>query len=311
MKIAIDIFGGDHSPKAILEGCLLALQELPLTTELILVGKKEVIEAYLSKQKPYPNVSIVHAENVIEMGEHPTKALSQKPQSSIAVGFKLLRDGQADAFCSAGNTGAMHVGALFSIRAIEGVIRPAIAGFAPQKTGGQAVILDIGANADCKPDMLEQFGELGSLYAQHTLKIDNPRVALMNIGEEEGKGSLVVQAAHQLLKANKNINFVGNIEGKNFLEGKADVVVCDGFTGNVLLKFAESFYKLAQERGIDDAFMKKLNYEEVGGSAIVGINGNVVIAHGASSPTAIKNMILLTKKQVESEVYQKIKKALS
>ncbi len=311
MKIAIDAMGGDFAPRAVIEGIVKALETLPNDLTIVLVGQQTLIEEELSKFEITANIEIVNAPDIIAMGEHPTKALSQKPNSSIGVGFKLLKEGLVDVFCSAGNTGAMHVGALFSIRAIEGVIRPAIAGFAPQKTGGRAVVLDIGANADCKPEMLEQFGELGSLYAHYTLGIEKPRVALMNIGEEEQKGSLVAQAAHQLLKSNRHIHFVGNIEGKDFFAGKADVIVTDGFTGNIMLKLAESFYDLANEFDVNNDFIDQTNYENIGGSPIIGVNGNVIIAHGASSPAAISNMIFLAKKQVESGVYQKIKQALS
>ena len=309
MKIAVDAMGGDFAPKAIVEGVIQAAKNLPESIKIVLIGREDQIQLELSNYPSNKNIEIVHAQDVVAMGEHPTKALSQKPNSSIGVGFKLLKEGLVDVFCSAGNTGAMHVGALFSIRAIEGVIRPAIAGFAPQKTGGRAVILDIGANADCKPEMLEQFGELGSLYAQHALQIQSPRVALMNIGEEEQKGSLVAQAANQLLKNNSNVNFIGNIEGKDLFLGKADVIVCDGFTGNVMIKLAESFYDLTNEMGIKDDFLDQTNYETIGGSPIIGVNGNVLIAHGASSPKAIENMIYLAQRQVESGVYQKIKQA--
>lgn len=311
MKIAIDAMGGDYAPSAIVEGVLLALPDLPPEVTLVLVGQETAIRATLGGRELPPRVEIVHTDEVIQMGEHPTKALSQKPNSSIGVGFKLLKEKLADVFCGAGNTGAMHVGALFSIKSVEGVMRPAIAGFVPQQSGQYSVILDIGANADCKPEMLDQFGELGSLYAQHTLGIERPRVALMNIGEEEQKGSLVAQAAYQLLKTNRKLHFVGNIEGNDFFQGKADVIVCDGFTGNVILKMAESVYDLARDRGIDDEFLNKMNYEAIGGSPILGVNGNVIIAHGVSSPLAIKNMILLAQRQVESEVYLKIKQALS
>lgn len=311
MRIAVDAMGGDFAPQAIVEGVVMAVRELPSDVQIILIGNETLVKALLQTHSLAEGVEVIHTDEVIAMGEHPTKALSQKPNSSIGVGFKLLKEGKVDVFCSAGNTGAMHVGALFSVKAIEGVIRPAIAGFAPQKDGNYAVILDIGANADCKPEMLEQFGELGSLYVQHTLKIDNPRVALMNIGEEEQKGSLAVQAAYQLMKANRKINFIGNIEGGDLFDGKADVIVTDGFTGNVLLKIAESFYDLAVERGINDAYINQMNYEAFGGSPIIGVNGNVIIAHGISSPLAVKNMILLAKRQVESDVYQKIKQALN
>jgi glycerol-3-phosphate acyltransferase PlsX len=312
MRIAVDAMGGDFAPDAIVEGVVMAAKDLPSDVTIVLVGKQRVIEDLLQRYNyAGSSVEIVHAEDVVEMGEHPTKALSQKPNSSIGVGFKLLRDRLVDAFCSAGNTGAMHVGALFSIKAIEGVMRPAIAGFVPQLSGGFAVIVDIGANADCKPEMLLQFGEIGSIYAQYTFGIDKPRVALMNIGEEEQKGSLIAQAAYQLLKDSRKINFVGNMEGGDFFRDKADVIVTDGFTGNILFKMGESIYEMTKELGLSHEFTDKTNYESVGGSPIVGVNGNVIIAHGISSPLAIKNMLSLAKKQVESNAYTKIAQALS
>lgn len=313
MKIAVDAMGGDFAPDAIVDGVLMAAADLPETVQIALVGRQSVVQERIYQQVPKTpaNVQLVNADEVIDMNEHPTKALSQKPNSSIGVGFKLLKDGQVAAFCSAGNTGAMHVGALFSIKAIEGVLRPCIAGFVPQITGGHAVMLDIGANADCKPEMLAQFGEIGSLYAQYTLGIHQPRVALMNIGAEEQKGSLVAQAAHQLLKDSRRIQFVGNMEGGDFFAGVADVIVTDGFTGNAMFKLGESFYRMAQQRGIHDEFLAKTNYESVGGSPILGVNGNVIIAHGISSPLAIKNMISLAIRQVESNAYLKIAQALN
>ncbi|GAB3897738.1 phosphate acyltransferase PlsX [Spirosoma agri] len=313
MKIAVDAMGGDFAPEAIVEGVMMAAAELPENVTIVLIGKQSLVQELIRKHgaEAVANVELVNADDVIEMSEHPTKALSQKPNSSIGVGFKLLKDGQVNAFCSAGNTGAMHVGALFSIKSIEGILRPCIAGFVPQITGGYAVMLDIGANADCKPEMLAQFGEVGSIYAQYTFGIERPRVALMNIGTEEQKGSLVAQAAHQLLKDSRKINFVGNIEGGDFFAGKADVIVTDGFTGNTMFKLGESFYTMAAERGIRDGFLDKTNYESVGGSPILGVNGNVIIAHGISSPLAIKNMIGLAIRQVESDAYTKIAQALS
>jgi len=305
--------GGDFAPEAIVEGVLMAAAELPQHVNIVLIGRQSVVESLLRQKEANTSdrIELVDASDVIDMGEHPTKALSQKPNSSIGVGFKLLKEGVVDAFCSAGNTGAMHVGALFSVKSIEGVLRPCIAGFVPQITGGYAVMLDIGANADCKPEMLAQFGEIGSIYAQYTFGIDKPRVALMNIGSEEQKGSLVAQAAHQLLKDNRRINFIGNMEGSEFFAGKADVIVADGFTGNALFKLGESFYTMASKRNISDEFLDKTNYESVGGSPILGVNGNVIIAHGISSPTAIKNMITLAIRQVESNAYVKIAQAMS
>ncbi|MGI9543665.1 MAG: phosphate acyltransferase PlsX [Cyclobacteriaceae bacterium] len=308
MKIALDAMGGDFAPDAILGGVKLSLAELPSTVQLVLVGQENLLKTKLTELEilDHPNIEIVAAEEIIEMGEHPTKALSQKPDSSIVVGYQLLKSKQVDAFCSAGNTGAMHVGAMFTIKAISGIIRPGIAGFVPKENGTLGVILDVGANADCKPDVLMQFGEIGAIYAEHVLNIQDPKVALMNLGEEEKKGTLLIQAAYQLFKINKNLNFVGNIEGYDLFNDKADVIICDGFTGNVILKLAESIYGLMKERDISDPFFDKFNYETVGGSPILGVNGNVLIAHGVSTALAIKNMIWQAKNMVESNVHQKI-----
>jgi phosphate acyltransferase len=313
MKIAVDAMGGDFAPDAIIEGIALATKTgLPDTVTLVLIGQQDIISQQLQANgiANHPAIEVVHAEDVVEMGEHPTKALSQKPNSSISIGFKLLKEKQIDAFCSAGNTGAMHVGALFSIKAIEGVIRPCIAGYVPQLDGSTAIMLDIGANADCKPEMLAQFGELGSIYAQYTFSIERPRVALMNIGEEEQKGSLVAQAAHQLLRESRRIQFVGNIEGKDLFANRADVIVTDGFTGNALFKLGESFYSTLVARGLKDDFIDRTNYESVGGSPIIGVKGNVIIAHGISSATAIQNMLTLAIRQVEADAHTKIAQAL-
>jgi glycerol-3-phosphate acyltransferase PlsX len=312
MKIAVDAMGGDFAPRAIVEGVIMAAPYLPANAQIVLIGRENAIREILQEHNFSSSlVEIVHADDVIEMGEHPTKALSQKPNSSIGVGFRLLKDKAVDIFCSAGNTGAMHVGALFSIRAIEGILRPAIAGFIPQVDGSFSIMIDIGANADCKPDVLGQFGEIGSLFAQHTFQIDRPRVALMNIGEEEQKGSVIAQAAHQILKDNKRIHFIGNIEGKDLFTNKADVIVTDGFTGNILFKLGESLHEVTKARGVEDEFIARTNYEGIGGSPIVGVNGNVMIAHGISSPLAIKNMISWAVKQVEANAYVHIAQALA
>ena len=312
MKIAVDAMGGDLAPQAIVEGVIQAASELPSEARIVLIGRETAIWDIFNQNNFTPtNIDVVHAEDVIEMGEHPTKALSQKPNSSIGIGFKLLKEKEVDIFCSAGNTGAMHVGALFSIKAIEGIIRPAIAGFVPQVGGGYSIMLDIGANADCKPEVLAQFGEIGSIFAQYTFQIDKPRVALMNIGEEEQKGSLTSQATYPLLKQNKRINFIGNIEGKDLFTNKADVIVTDGFTGNVLFKLGESFYEISKQRGFSDEFVDQTNYESIGGSSIIGVNGNVMIAHGISSPVAIRNMIGWAYKQVKSKAYLHIAQALN
>ncbi len=300
--------GGDFAPDSTLQGAALACKELPEDVTLVLIGEKDLIE---SKLEAYnlgsANIEIIHADDVILMEEHPTKAFSTKPTASIPVGYKLLKSGTVQAFSSAGNTGAMHVGAMFTIKAIEGIIRPGIAGFVPKESGGFGVIIDVGANADCKPDVLFQFGQIGALYARHVFEIENPKVGLMNLGEEEQKGTLLTQAAHQLFKINSSMNFVGNIEGRDLFNDKADVIVCDGFTGNVILKMAESFFDMLKSRNINDPYFDRFNYEEIGGSPILGINGNVVIGHGVSSALAIKNMVLLSMRMAESNIHLKIK----
>jgi phosphate acyltransferase len=310
MKIALDAMGGDFAPNATVKGVRLLLEELALGHQLVLIGDKPLIEDKLRKHEIDSDaVEIVQADDVIGMDEHPTKAFTQKPHSSIGVGFHLLAEGRVQAFCSAGNTGAMHVGAMFSIKPCEGIIRPALASAAPRENGSTGLILDIGANADCKPDMLLQFGELGAIYTKHVYGIENPKVALINLGEEEKKGTVVTQAAYQLLKDQSRMNFVGNIEGRDIFSDKSDVMVCNGFTGNVVLKMAESVYHLLHKRGFNDPFFEQMNYEAIGGSPILGVNGNVVIGHGVSSGLAIKNMLLQAVRMAETNLHLKIRDA--
>jgi glycerol-3-phosphate acyltransferase PlsX len=244
------------------------------------------------------------------MHEHPTRALKEKIDSSIAVGFKMLATGEIDAFISAGNTGAMLVGALYSIKAIKGILRPTISSVVPKLNGGTGVLLDVGLNADCKPENLNQFAILGSLYASNILGIDNPRVALLNVGSEEGKGNVLAQASYTLLKENTKINFIGNIEGRDILMDKADVLVCEGFVGNVILKMAESLYDIAIERQIQhDAFFSKFNYEAVGGTPVLGVSKPVIIGHGISNDTAFGNMILLAEKMLHCQLCKAIEES--
>lgn len=312
MIIALDAMGGDFAPQATVEGALMAQQVLSDTCEILLVGNQEAILAELSRLgASQDSFQIIHAPDVIEMSEHPAKAFSQKPNSSIAVGFQLLMTGKAHAFCSAGNTGAMMVGSMFTIKALPGILRPAIMGYLPKPSGRVGALVDIGANADCKPEQLNQFAELGSVYAECILDIENPKVGLMNLGEEEQKGSMLTQAAYQLMKVNPLINFIGNVEGRDIFTDKTDVIVCDGFVGNVITKMAENFYDICHERGVQDEFVTSMNYEVVGGSPIVGVDGNVVIGHGVSSPLAIKNMILVAQKMITSHMLEQIKSALA
>jgi glycerol-3-phosphate acyltransferase PlsX len=309
-KIAVDAMGGDFAPNAAVQGAVLASSVLPEGYQIVLIGKQEaLLEALRGLEFKKGSIEMVFANDIIEMHEHPTRAFSQKPNSSIGVGFKLLKEGQVDAFCSAGNTGAMMVGSLFTIRTVGNIQRPPIAGYFPLINGTFSLMLDIGANAECKPEVLMQFAELGSIYGKFALGMENPKVGLLNIGEEEEKGTSSVQAAHQLLKNNKKINFIGNVEGRDLFLGKADVIVTDGFTGNVLFKMGESLYDYAVTQNINDPLINKMNYEVAGGSPIIGVNGNVIVGHGISSPLAIKNMILLAQRQIESKVTEKIKEA--
>lgn len=311
-KIAVDAMGGDHAPDNIVEGVCKASAELPENYKIVLVGKKNLISKSLDNFTFDKNkIEIVDASEVIDMDEHPTRAFAQKSKSSINTAFRLLKNGEISAFCGSGNTGAMLVGSLFTIKAIENVIRPPLAGYFPIKGGRHGIMLDVGANADCKPEFLNQFGELGSIYAKHTLKIDLPKVGLLNIGAEEKKGNSLSQAAYQLLKNNKRINFIGNIEGRQIFDGDADVIVTDGFTGNIVFKMGESFYEYAASQGINDSLINKMNYEVIGGSPIIGVNGNVLVGHGISSAEATKNLILLAVKQIETKVVEKIKEAFN
>ncbi|MFD0795763.1 phosphate acyltransferase PlsX [Mucilaginibacter litoreus] len=310
MKIGLDIMGGDYAPKAAVLGAIKACKVLKAGQQLVLIGDKDAALAILSENNfSADNFEFVHTTEVIGMGEHPTKAIVQKPDSSIGIGFKLLKDGEIDAFSSAGNTGAMLVGSMFSVKNIPGVIRPAMTTIVPKLKGGLGIILDVGANADCKPDVLLQFGVLGSLLAESVYGIPNPRVALMNIGEEEEKGNLLSQATYPLMKDTNLFNFVGNVEGRDLFNDNNDVIVCDGFTGNVILKLAESFYVITLKKKLKDEFLDRFNYEQYGGSPILGVNAPVVVGHGISSPEAIKNMVLLSKNMVETNLVDKIKLA--
>lgn len=310
MKIGIDIMGGDFAPDATVSGAILAYNELPQNVRLVLIGDKEqIISSLTEKGADFNNFDIVHASEVISMGEHPTKAFTQKPNSSISIGFHLLKEGGIDGFASNGNTGAMLVGSMFSVKTIPGVIRPCITSLLPKENGETGLILDVGINADCKPDVLYQFAILGSLFAEHVYGIKKPKVGLLNIGEEPEKGNLISQATHSLMKGTKDFNFIGNVEGRDIFNDMADVIVCDGFTGNVVLKQAEALYTMIKKRGLSDAYFDRFNYENYGGTPVLGINSTVMIGHGISNDIAVKNMLLLTKDIVEAKLSDKIKQA--
>lgn len=310
MRIGIDILGGDYAPQAPLDGVCLALAELDASVRLVLIGDQDQINEHLKAKGIDPSaVDVVHATEVIEMGEHPVKAFSKKQNSTIAVGLKMMLAGQLDAFASCGNTGAMLVGAMYTVKSVPGVIRPCITTAFPKENGGFNILLDVGSNADCKPDVLYQFGILGKLYAEHVFGMKEPRVALLNIGEEPEKGNLVAQAAYELMKESNDFKFVGNVEGRDVFGDHADVIVCEGFTGNVVLKFAESFYAAMKKQNIQNEYLDRFNYEIYGGTPVLGVNGNVMIGHGISSPLAIKNMITLSRDVVKANLPDKIRKA--
>lgn len=312
MKIAIDAMGGDYAPKAVVEGALDAKKELNSDVRIVLVGRQDDITSCLSAAgAPIDSFMIVHASEVVGMDEHGTSAIKAKQDSSIVKGIGMVMQGKVDAFASAGNTGAMMVGSVFMLKPIEGVLRPGIAGFLPREKGGYKIAVDVGANAECKPEVLAQFAELGSIVSKHLYKIESPKVGLMSLGTEDAKGTSNTLAAFPLIKSNPKVNFVGNIEGRNVFDEAVDVIVCDGYVGNVMLKMGESIYPFMKKRGFVDDFVELFNWENVGGSPIVGINGNIIIGHGASSAYAIKNMIKLSIDIVKSDLTNEIKKSLN
>lgn len=312
MNIGIDMMGGDFAPLEAVKGLQLFLNQYSGAAIIFCIGDEEKVSPLLDEYGLTSSVQIIHAPEVIGYNEHPTKALKEKQKSSIAIGFYLLAAGKIDAFISAGNTGAMLVGAMFSIKAIEGILRPTIATIIPKLKGGTGLLLDVGLNADCKPEQLNQFAILGNLYAQNILNIQQPKVGLMNVGEEEGKGNILVQATYPLLKENEHVNFIGNVEGRDLFNDKADVIVCDGFTGNIILKMAESIYDMAEQRHVQqDPYFNRFHYENYGGTPVLGVAKPVIIGHGISNATAFKNMIVLAQKMIETDLCGKMKERFS
>ncbi len=310
MRIGVDMMGGDYAPQTTVMGAVLAHQSINSQAQLILIGDSHQIKDIL-RNKGYPEdyFEIIHAGQIIQNGENPSKAFNKKPWSSIKLGFSLLEEGRIDGFASAGNTGAMMVGAMYTVKSLPGIIRPVITASVPQYDGDFAILLDVGINPDSKPDVLFQYGLIGSIYAHHVYHIENPRVGLVNIGEEPEKGNLVARSAYELMQGTSKYNFIGNVEGSELFESKADVMVCDGFVGNIILKQAEATYKLIRKRGIHDAFFERFNFENIGGTPLLGVNGNIIIGHGISNEVAIKNMIIHTKYVIEAKLSEKIKSA--
>ena len=312
MRIGLDISGGDFAPKATIDGALLAREVLPNDVTIVLLGDEQVIQAeFESRGKQLDGFELVHAPEVITYHDHPTRAIPQKPKSSIAVGFDLLAKSNLDVFASTGNTGAMLVGAMYKLNTVPGIIRPCITSTLPAMDGSQSILLDVGSNADCKADVLYQFAVLGALYSKYVHGVENPRVALLNIGEEDSKGNLLTIAAYKLLAESDELNFTGNIEGRDLFTGVADVIVCDGFTGNIVLKEAEGIYTLMRKRGIRDAYFDRFNYENYGGTPILGVKGNAIIGHGISNDIAIKNMLLHAHEVAASGLATKINDAFN
>lgn len=305
MRIALDMMGGDYAPK---ESCLGVLSFLSKYSdcELILLGNKDLIKSGLPENTNH--VQIIATENEIGMHEHPVKALKEKPNSAMVIGFGLLAKGEVDAFLSAGNTGVMLVGASHIVKLLDGVLRPSMPTPVPQVNGNFSIMLDIGINADCKPEYLNQFATMGTFYAREIYDIQQPSVALLNIGEEEGKGNMLAQATYPLLKENKDIHFIGNVEGRDILDNKADIMITDGFTGNILLKFAESLYDVVKVKcNIENDFLARFNHRLYAGVPVLGASKPVVVGHGVSDATSFCGMLELARKMVMTDMCGKMK----
>lgn len=311
MNIGIDMMGGDYAPAEAVKGLDFYFSTSNNPANIFCIGDEQQVKPLLDEYNLSGNqTKLIHADEVVGYNESPTKALKEKPRSSIAIGFHLLSTGKIDAFISAGNTGAMLVGTMYTIKAIEGVLRPTIATIVPKLNGDTGLLLDVGLNVDCKPEQLNQFAVLGSLYAKKILGIDNPKVGLLNVGEEEGKGNALAQATHPVLKENTAIHFIGNVEGRDLVQDTADVIVCDGFTGNVILKMAESIYDIAVKRSLsDDEYLHRFHYENYGGTPVLGVAKPVIIGHGISNAKAFKNMVELAEKMIETDFCGNIKNA--
>ncbi len=311
MNLALDMMGGDYAPLEAVKGLQKYFSKSKNSSVVYCLGKQDELKTLFETYNlPAEKAIIFHTCENISYHEHPTRALKEKPGSSIAKGFELLASGKADAFLSSGNTGAMLVGSMFYLKPLEGVLRPTISTMMPKIGGGTGIMLDVGLNVDCKPQHLDQFAILGSLYAENILGIKNPTVGLLNVGEEESKGNVLCQATYPLLKENKFIHFIGNIEGRNIFNNGADVTVCDGFTGNVVIKLAESFYDIAEHRNLhDDEFISRFCYENYGGTPVLGVAKPVIIGHGISNDVAFANMLLLAEKMIETDLCNTIRQA--
>ena len=312
-KIGIDIMGGDNAPEATVLGAIQVRKTLSSAMSLVLIGDKKAIVDILEREgETVKDYEIIPSTEIITMQDHPAKAFAKKPNSSISVGFKLLMNKKIDGFASAGNTGAMLAGSMYTVKQVPGIVRPCLIGPLPRPDGSFGIMLDVGLNPDCKPDVLYQYAILGDLYAKYVYNIEKPKVALLNLGEEKEKGSLLTKATYELMNDNTDFNFVGNVEGNDiFNPEKSDVIITDGFTGNVVLKLSESYFEIFKKRGVEDDFINRFNPHEYGGTPVLGVNAPVIVGHGASNPQAIKNMILHTQNVIEAKLTEKIKEAFN
>lgn len=312
MRIGLDAMGGDYAPKAVVEGAILAQKELSKEDKIVLFGRSvDILQILKDNGVDSSLFEIVEASQVIDMHDKPAKAFVKKPDSSMGKGFQYLKEGKIDSFASAGNTGAMLVGTMYSVGVINGIMRPCLAALVPKVDGGVTLLTDVGVNPDAKPEMLVQFAVLGSVYAKTALGMQNPKVGLANIGEEEEKGNAQTQAAHALMKENKSFEFFGNAEPVEIFKNNVDVVVCDGFVGNMLMKHTEALARVFAKRGLVDEYVARFNYEIYGGLPLLGANSIVLIGHGISNAKAIKSMIFQSKNIYETNLIGQLKKTLS
>ncbi len=313
MRIGIDMMGGDYAPGSTIRGSILARKAFPADVEIILVGDQDIIKRYSDEnQLDIGAMPIVHTSNTVAMKDHPLKAFKEKPDSGIFKGQQLVADGSIDGFCSAGNTGAMLVGAVQIITSIPGIIRPAIAAPIPDLEGNHSLLLDVGLNPDARPDVLYQYGTIGTIYSKLVHEIAEPKVALLNIGLEEEKGNMVSRSAYQLMKDSVEFNFIGNFEANEFfVSSRANVIVTDGFAGNMVLKASEAFYKVVSEKGVGNGYFEMFNFENFGGTPVLGVSGPLIIGHGISNEKAIRSMLLHTAEVVEAGLVNRIKEELN
>lgn len=304
MKFGLDVLGGDYAPDATIDGAVEALAEIGEGNRIVLLGPEPLIVEALRKRNVSPDrFDISHQPDRIAMDEKPLKALAEKPHSGMVAGLRMLAEGELDAFASAGNSGALLAGAVTIVKCLPGVLRPCTCAWVPQEdSDAYSLLVDIGTTPDAKPEVMLQFGIIGSVYSKYILGHENPRVALMNVGTEDGKGNLQCQASFPLLKACPYINFEGNLEPRDLFKNKAEVFVADGFVGNVLIKIIETFQQMMCKSGGKSPLLDRLNYEIYGGSPILGVNAPVILGHGISSPRAIKNMLVQSKRMCEEGV---------